>query len=431
MPKRLAQALIEAGMSHHDSGGISGAANTAGQLGFGGLGTIGSQLLGTNNGDILGSLGIGGGGGVTSNFNAVNPGITTQQFQPLIGNLYNQQQDVFNQQNNLAKQLLAQSQGGGPNPALDQLHQTTAQNVANQGALMASQRGSNANPALLARQAAMVGASTQQQAAGQAATLRSQQQLGAEQALQGQQANMGNQALQGQSILQGGQAAQNTAITTGQLGSQNINANTAAQNAATHGGILGGALGGAGAAIGGLLNKGGVVKKMAEGGPVNDNIGIANYSSPTAIDPVPFHPYPSGGQGLMSGMSGLGSGLGGLLGGGAAAGGGGALMAGGAGDAIAEVAPLALAANKGARIPFSRALLQGGNVPGKASVQGNSKENDTVPTLLSPGEIVLPRSVTEAPDMESKVMEFLKHLKKKKGSYEDVALAKKACGGRV
>ena len=36
----------------------------------------------------------------------------------------------------------------------------------------------------------------------------------------------------------------------------------------------------------------------------------------------------------------------------------------------------------------------GGMVPGKASVFGDSLKNDVVPSLLSPGEIVLPRSVT-------------------------------------
>lgn len=39
---------------------------------------------------------------------------------------------------------------------------------------------------------------------------------------------------------------------------------------------------------------------------------------------------------------------------------------------------------------------QGAMVPGKAKVNGDSEENDTVPALLSPGELVVPRSVVNA-----------------------------------
>lgn len=106
------------------------------------------------------------------------------------GGLQNQT-DVYNQLTNIAA-------GQGPNPAQAQLAQATGANVANQAALMAGQRGSNANIGLLARQAAQQGAQTQQQAAGQAATLQANQSL---QALQ----NMGNLANQ--------QAAQQAAAT--------------------------------------------------------------------------------------------------------------------------------------------------------------------------------------------------------------------------
>lgn len=44
-------------------------------------------------------------------------------------------------------------------------------------------------------------------------------------------------------------------------------------------------------------------------------------------------------------------------------------------------------------------------VPGKASVAGDSPKNDTVPARLSPGEIVIPRSIAQhpnAPDMAAK-----------------------------
>ncbi len=110
-------------------------------------------------------------------------------------------------QQNLLGQLGQQAQGNGPNPALAQLNQTTGQNVANQAALMAGQRGSGANAGLIARQAAMQGANTQQNAVGQAATMRAQQQLAAQQQLgQQQQAMIGQQAGATNAY---GQAAQN------------------------------------------------------------------------------------------------------------------------------------------------------------------------------------------------------------------------------
>lgn len=47
-------------------------------------------------------------------------------------------------------------------------------------------------------------------------------------------------------------------------------------------------------------------------------------------------------------------------------------------------------------------MLMGGQVPGEAKVAGNSKENDTQPALLSPGELVIPREVPKnGPAMEN------------------------------
>jgi len=44
----------------------------------------------------------------------------------------------------------------------------------------------------------------------------------------------------------------------------------------------------------------------------------------------------------------------------------------------------------------------GGHVSGKAKVAGDSEENDTVPAMLSPGELVIPRSVPkDGPHMEA------------------------------
>ncbi len=55
-------------------------------------------------------------------------------------------------------------------------------------------------------------------------------------------------------------------------------------------------------------------------------------------------------------------------------------------------------------------MKAGGPVPGEAVVPGDSPANDTQLAKLSPGEIVLPRSVTQPAPDPNKVMEFLKSL---------------------
>lgn len=70
----------------------------------------------------------------------------------------------------------------------------------------------------------------------------------------------------------------------------------------------------------------------------------------------------------------------------------------------------------------------GGNVAGKAPVQGDSYKNDDVPALLSPGEAVLPRSVTQSADAPNKAKEFMKHLEKGKHADAKGADPKKALG---
>lgn len=59
-------------------------------------------------------------------------------------------------------------------------------------------------------------------------------------------------------------------------------------------------------------------------------------------------------------------------------------------------------------------MKEGGIVPGKAEKAGDSKANDTVPAMLSPKEIVLPRSVTMAEDAPKKAAEFVAALKRAK-----------------
>lgn len=65
-------------------------------------------------------------------------------------------------------------------------------------------------------------------------------------------------------------------------------------------------------------------------------------------------------------------------------------------------------------VSLAQALMaRGGAVPGKANVPGNSLKNDVVPAALSPGEIVLPRSVTEGPNAAEHAKEFVENLRAK------------------
>jgi hypothetical protein len=61
---------------------------------------------------------------------------------------------------------------------------------------------------------------------------------------------------------------------------------------------------------------------------------------------------------------------------------------------------------------------RGGNapreIPGKAKFKGDTRSNDTVPALLSPGEIVLPRTVAQAEDAPEKAKDFVSAIKKQK-----------------
>lgn len=107
-----------------------------------------------------------------------------------------QQQALAAQQANTAAQYQNIANGTGPNPAQAMLNQSTGQNVQNQAALMAGQRGAGSNVGLMAREAAQQGAATQQQAVGQGASMQAQQQIAGLQGLSAQQAAIGNTAQQ-------------------------------------------------------------------------------------------------------------------------------------------------------------------------------------------------------------------------------------------
>lgn len=53
----------------------------------------------------------------------------------------------------------------------------------------------------------------------------------------------------------------------------------------------------------------------------------------------------------------------------------------------------------------------GGDVPGEAEMPGDNTQNDTIDAKLSPHEIVLPRSVAQAPDAPQQASNFVRDIK--------------------
>lgn len=254
------------------------------------------------------------------------------------------QSNVFGQQQALANQLQQQSLGQGPNPAQAQLANATGQNIAQQAALMGSQRGAGGNVGMMARQAGNIGANVQQQAAGQGAVLQAQQQLAAQQALQQQQAQMAglstqqvgqqagalsglNQAVQGeQGNILGAINAANQNEVSMQSNINNANAGIAGINAQGQQKLMGGILGGLGGATG-LFAHGGMVSGYAQGGMAGPQSTVGRFFAAAPMN-----------------------------------------------------------------------MMGGGPIPGQAKTDGDSQKNDTVPAMLSPGEIVVPRTAAKSPD---------------------------------
>lgn len=254
-------------------------------------------------------------------------------------------------QNQLASQLQAQAQGQGVNPAETQYLQNVQNNVANSQALLASQRG--LNPALAARMASRAQAGANEQAASQASLLNQQQQLAAQQELAG---------LYGQE--QQGNLAQQQLYVNPNTAANQTNAEIGAGNQRAAGNVFGGVLQGISGASTLFKAHGGMVEKMADGGAVQPNPNQMSFAAR-----------------FLKGM-------------------GNAEMEGNK----PQFGDLASRLN----------LKSGGNVPGQAKVKGDSFKNDTVPAMLSPKEIVLPRHVTMSNDAPQKAAKFVAAVLAKK-----------------
>ncbi len=323
------------------------------------------------------------------------------------------QANVFSQQQGLANQLQSVANGGGPNPAMAQLNQATGANVANQAALMAGQRGSGANAGMMARLAAQRGGDLQQQAVGQGATMQAQQSLGAMAQLAAQQANMGNMA----NTQVGNQMGQTNANTQSQMANHSniIGAGTAAQSnmnqantalisgtAQQQAAVGGGAMSGAGSAMAALA-EGGMVEdpqvvmpapQVASSGP-QSGVGKLLKDKKTGIPTTSSDP-------IVNGFNSLGTGI---------------------GTYIHNHPSTDTTVNTQETISKSR----GGDVPGKAPVPGDSYANDIVSAKLSPGEIVIPRSITMGPNAAANAAKFVEQELSKHGSMK----ANYAEGGAV
>lgn len=323
-------------------------------------------------GAVTGLLGLGGGeGGTSVNF---EQGYSPQQMQES----YRGTQQALNQQQDLVRAL--QQQGGlsnqsqiygqlqdvvagrGPNPAQAMLAQATGQNVAQQAALMAGQRGAGANVGLMARQAGRAGADLQQQAAQQAATMQAQQSLGALGQAQNLATQQAAQQIQGTQAMTQAQMNQQQVIGNYLAALNQAKAGIAEQQAAGQQKGIGGVLGGIGkglVAAGGPWSTIGGILGGAEGGEVPDVV----TSNPQESESSPLHDY-------MRGFA--------------------------QGGAVQN-------------------MKTGGHVPGKAKHHGDSVKNDTVHAMLSPGEIVIPRSIAQGKNAPDKSAQFVAAVLAKKG----------------
>lgn len=294
-----------------------------------GQGAIDAQsALGSQAGGVAGQLGGIYGAGIQNSAAAQQH---TMNGQLGVANGVGAQQTALG---NLATALSGQQDiaaGRGPNPAQAMLNNATGQNVANQAALMAGQRGAGANVGLMARQAAQQGAATQQQAVGQGAALQSQQQLNAlnaQGALAGQQGMIGAGLTGQQQAGIGQEFGQGQGITAQQLQALGLGAGIAQSQVGNLMGATGTGLQGA------LTNSGQNMQALgAYNSAVTQGQGNVNTGN-TALNQTAMQ----GRQGIGGGiLAGLGAGIAtalGSSGGAAAAGGGGGGAASGAGAGI-------------------------------------------------------------------------------------------------
>lgn len=350
------------------------------------------------------------------------------------------QTNVFQQEQALANQYGNIAAGQGPNPAQAMLAQATGQNVANQAALMAGQRGAGVNAGLIARQAAQQGGNLQQQSAGQAATMQAQQSLAAMQAQAQQQAMMAqlagtqvNQQQQAQQALAQAALQRQQNVFGLQQSATQAAGNVAAATAKTQGDVLGGmgsalgtampliqkGLSGMGDYFGGMFGSlgstvgGGLAAGASGVAPSGMTAVGAGAEAATSIAPAAAMVAAEGGEvpKIKSQPTGPRSSYGRMLS-------GVKMASGGKVPALVSPGEVYLKPNDVKQVAAGRkAPMDGEKIPGKAKVPGakNDYANDTVHKTLEEGGIVLPRSVTQSKNPDKKAAEFVRAILAKKG----------------
>lgn len=377
-----------------------------------------------------------------------------------IGDTVAKENQSYSDQTGFIDSLTQRANGtGGPSVAQNMLRQSTDANTAGVASAVASNR--SLSPAQQARLAIEGGAQTQTQAAGQAATLRAQEQTMATSLLGQALGQRGSQNLGELGTLAGAQSGINSLNqATGnqnaqlQLGQEQLAAGVGAGNAATAGALTGGLLAGTGA-LGPMASspiKGGGGESLgagagaggsgagdgaasAYGGDASSSFGLGEGADAAALA------FADGGEIAETPLS---SYMGNLYGAdsssaastneagsakpappqtgaqtapaksklamsdsmaaynqieGAKLAGAGSIYAGG-GRVPALVSPGEIVTPPGTNPKEAARMAETGarKVPGQAHVAGDSPKNDTVKASLTPGSIVLPRTVVNASD---------------------------------
>ena len=352
-------------------------------------------------------------------------GLQGQSDQNTLLNALQQQGGLANQAS-VYNQLQGVANGTGPNPAQAMLNNTTGQNISNQAALMAGQRGAAANPALLARQAAMQGGALQQQSAGQAAALQANQSLNAMNQLGGiANTQVANQIGQTNQLPSTAFNAQNNlisvmngyqnAMVVNQSNVNSANAGLASSDIQGQDAVLGGLLGGAGAAAASSGTKkaeGGLIEpqpspapqmqqKQQYAGPKSSAVKFLSGNSYKKELPQQFNAWdttPSGPPVDPKSLEAPGFAKGGKVP---------AMVSPGERylppHEVKEVA-------KGKKAP----LAAGEKIPGTPKYPGNDYRNDVVPKTLDAGGIVIPNKVLQSKDPHKKAAKFVAAVLAKK-----------------
>lgn len=345
--------------------------------------TIGGAILGPV-GAIMGGIAGGAGAGPQYADTDALQGIASRQMQGA-DLAYQNLNNVQPQQNDFAKQLAANALGQGPSIAQAQLKSAMDRNLQQQ--IGAAHANRAINPALASRQINNQAAQAQQQTANAGATARMQEQ-------QQQQAAFGNYLSQ--------QQAAGAGYLNGAGQTQGNVLNAQMQNQARGDSLFGSLLNtGAGIATKFAgMNKGGMVQRYAKGGLIKKpkKMYSGGWTTPDfAMGPgakVSSEYKGLNSKDVLSGMnkkkdkvtelpinddrlsanspeelSTLGMGQSDLI----------------------DVNP----AKRDATQNLMSSLMEskGGQIPGQAEVEGDSEKNDKVHALLSPGEIVIPRTI--------------------------------------